>query len=188
MSGTYSHLLPDLLPNTEHGLSFVHACEAKIGYDFKQPLLLWEALQADGANPVLLAPRLFPQGHKRLAIIGDKLLDILLATKWYPTMQVTGIYDRFRQDKTSNENLAAIFDQVQLEQFVSFAPGTITAPAKAKTAAVEGIIGAVFLDASSKEPSAGITAAKQVAETLGIEVFPDVSTLAALRVAQVSSA
>lgn len=73
-------------------LTKTHACEETINYTFNDPLLLWEALQADGAirSAVLLGelgatPRYSHSGNKRLAIVGDGVLDLLLALKWYPT-------------------------------------------------------------------------------------------------------
>ena len=74
-----------------YDLSQAHACEAKIGYVFKEPWLLWEALLADGAPAVLLSLGALRGGHKRLAIIGDKVLDLLLPVKWYPTLKDTGM-------------------------------------------------------------------------------------------------
>lgn len=65
---------PDLLKT--------HSCERAIGYQFREPLLLWEALLAYEASPHL--PR-YSEGNKRLAILGDRILDLLLALKWYPT-------------------------------------------------------------------------------------------------------
>ena len=91
------------------------------------------------------------------------------------------MYSDLREKVTSNENFIAIFDQAKLEGFVSIAPGAIQVPPKAKTATVEAIVGAVYLDASADDASAGITAAKEVAKKLGIEVFEDESQIEALR-------
>lgn len=64
-----------------------HACEQAIGYQFREPLLLWEALQVPGA--LVHMPR-YVEGNKRLAILGDMILDLLLALKWYPTWTTRG--------------------------------------------------------------------------------------------------
>lgn len=69
-----------------------HACELLIGYQFKEPLLLWEALQALGtAYDMPQMPR-YDDGNTRLAIVGDRVLDLLLALKWYPTWQPRGTH------------------------------------------------------------------------------------------------
>ncbi len=71
-------------------LTELFACEAIIGYGFQDQLLLWEALQADG-SPICStdAPR-YQEGNKRLAVLGEAALNLLLASKWYPTMRDTG--------------------------------------------------------------------------------------------------
>lgn len=51
----------------------LEAAQSAINYRFKQPGLLWEALQAAGSSATL------PEGNKQLAIIGDKLLGFHLA-------------------------------------------------------------------------------------------------------------
>lgn len=66
-------------------LSQVHDCQEAIGYTFQDELLLWEALQASGS---LICHGTIPRyraGNTRLAIVGDKLLDLLLSLEWYPT-------------------------------------------------------------------------------------------------------
>lgn len=62
------------------------ACEEVIGYTFHIPLLLWEALQADGSFPCTYLQGRYAVGNKRLTIVGDRVLDLLLARKWYYTM------------------------------------------------------------------------------------------------------
>lgn len=62
-----------------------HACELLIGYQFREPLLLWEALQAIGSASGLPQMPRYEEGNMRLAIVGDRVLDLLLALKWYPT-------------------------------------------------------------------------------------------------------
>ncbi len=77
-------------------LTVTRQCEAFLNYTFRDPKLLWEALLANGAlsNTVLLGswvgetPR-YQNGNKRLAIIGDGILDMFLRLKWYPTWTTT---------------------------------------------------------------------------------------------------
>lgn len=55
--------------------------ESKIGYDFKSNLLLEEALRASGNTG---------QGNKRLALVGDSVLSVILLNKWYESGRSTG--------------------------------------------------------------------------------------------------
>lgn len=72
-------------------LDKTHACEAAIGYKFQDPWLLWEALQADGSPVAHLGIPRYEAGNMRLAIVGDRILDLLLALHWYPTGQKRGM-------------------------------------------------------------------------------------------------
>ena len=57
--------------------------EAVISYHFTTPLLAWEALQAPGANAGPLALPTGLEGNKRLAILGDTILQLVLVEEWY---------------------------------------------------------------------------------------------------------
>lgn len=52
----------------------VKAAETVIDYIFNDKELLWEALQAAGSNMA----NLYPEGNKRLAMIGDTVLRLVL--------------------------------------------------------------------------------------------------------------
>ncbi|KAL8704713.1 MAG: hypothetical protein Q9201_002137 [Fulgogasparrea decipioides] len=146
-----------------------HACEKKIGYKFKDPLLLFEALQSQGSwTAVTSGPRL-AEGNKRLAVLGDKVLDLLLAMKWYPTWEKRGIFDRLRNEVTSNENFLAVCVNADLQQFISLPNGGVSIQPKAMATSVEAIIGAVYLDG-------GLESVKKVAQELGIDVCEKVAS------------
>lgn len=76
-----------------------HACQQTIGYTFQDPTLLWEALQADGSIACLGATGRFESGNKRLAIVGDRVLDLMLSLKWYPTWQDRGMFESVIQQR-----------------------------------------------------------------------------------------
>ena len=69
--------------------------QTKIGYNFKNVLYLWEALQAPGSvvrsGSLEGAPttyhsigfQRFPDGNRRLAILGDTVLKTALVEDWY---------------------------------------------------------------------------------------------------------
>ncbi|KAL8933861.1 MAG: hypothetical protein Q9216_006184, partial [Gyalolechia sp. 2 TL-2023] len=89
-------------------LTAAHAFEVILGYTFHQPLHLYEALLASGSILTLGPYSRFPSGNKRLAIIGDRILDLLLSLRWYPTGEERATFDGLRNNVTSNRNLEAV--------------------------------------------------------------------------------
>lgn len=45
-------------------------------YNFKDPLIAWEAIQAAGSGVYIIGNRRIPDGNKRLAILGDTILKL----------------------------------------------------------------------------------------------------------------
>ncbi len=68
----------------------IEGVESVIGYDFQDPLILWEALQAAGSGVTSAGTRRFPDGNKRLAILGNKILELCLVITWYNGAGVRG--------------------------------------------------------------------------------------------------
>ena len=80
----------------------VRKLQSKIGYTFKNPQYLWEAVQAPGsvlhADEVLSAGtdrhsaglQEFPNGNKRLALLGDTVLKLALLEDWYKGQESRG--------------------------------------------------------------------------------------------------
>lgn len=62
-----------------------------IGYRFREQLILWEAMQAAGSNVRSAGDRVFVDGNKRLAVIGDTVLQLVLAERWYSGGSVRGV-------------------------------------------------------------------------------------------------
>lgn len=61
-----------------------------IGYTFNDHLILWEALNAAGSNIMGAGGRVFLDGNKRLALLGDSILKSALLDNWYITGQTRG--------------------------------------------------------------------------------------------------
>lgn len=61
----------------------IHGIEDVIGYHFTNPLLIWEALQAPGSNVVAIGGRRLADGNKRLAVLGDTVLQLAVAEDWF---------------------------------------------------------------------------------------------------------
>jgi hypothetical protein len=71
--------------------TYVKKCEDIIGYEFNDPHVLWEALQLAGSGVSITGMRIVQNGNKRLAVLGDLALDIVLCKKWYDGGESRGI-------------------------------------------------------------------------------------------------
>ncbi|KAL8807259.1 MAG: hypothetical protein Q9182_000764 [Xanthomendoza sp. 2 TL-2023] len=129
----------------------VDGVEAVIGYKFDDRFLLWEALQAAGSMVCLTGGagnRKMPNGNKRLAVLGDTVLQLVLVELWYASGQERGTFDQLRQRVGSNTNLNNTGVQARLDTFVERAAGASVVPPVTMTATVEAILGAVYLDSN----------------------------------------
>lgn len=72
-------------------LNKVHECEAVIGYKFKDPSLLFTALQPDHALCDIRPKtcRYHGESKKNLALVGMKVVDLLLADRWYRSQETS---------------------------------------------------------------------------------------------------
>ena len=61
----------------------IHGVEAIIGYRFTESSMIWEALQAAGSPVQVIGNRRIVGGNKRLAVLGDCVLDLALAEAWH---------------------------------------------------------------------------------------------------------
>ena len=59
------------------------AVQGIIVYQFNDLSLLTEALQAPGSLVMYAGARVLPDGHKRLALLGDTVLKLALLDHWY---------------------------------------------------------------------------------------------------------
>ena len=161
-------------------LNKIRGVEATIGYDFTDPLILWEALQAAGSGIRFAGTRHFPDGNKRLAVLGDTILQLVLVQDWYDSAEVRGIVvfgyiavvpasytepgraSDIVQDVGSNANLDRAGRIHGLDEFICRNPSQAgyISPAT-MTATMEAILGAVYLDG-------GIDQVSRVTQTLGL--------------------
>ena len=82
----------------------IRRAQLSIGYNFKNTQYLWEALQAPGSvvrsgsvegvgtEYHSVGFRRFPDGNRRLAILGDTVLKLALVENWYRGGEVRGMY------------------------------------------------------------------------------------------------
>ena len=164
--------------------TILDAVQDIIGYQFTERLILWEAMQAAGSTVRFAGGRELVDGNKRLAVIGDTVLQLVLAETWYGGSTSRGILDRactsgdivlmhaaeqFNQTLSqvaSNANLDRIGRQRGLQRFVNGNPSQrqIVSPIT-MAATVEAILGAVYLDSNLEEVG-------EVMRTLGLVPLP----------------
>ena len=128
-----------------------------IGYSFTDLSILDEALLLPG-------PLSKPDGNKRLALVGDKVMGALLVVDGYKSGRTKGKGKTFNfkddladgfvggiqkvvEAKGRNDNLEVVARQHELEKFIvrnPSQPGALSAAALATT--MEAVIGAAFLD------------------------------------------
>jgi len=54
-----------------------------VGYHFNDPHVAWEALQMAGSGVFFSGGRKISDGNKRLAVLGDLALELILCKNWY---------------------------------------------------------------------------------------------------------
>ncbi|KAL6717660.1 hypothetical protein ACLMJK_005575 [Lecanora helva] len=119
--------------------AIVEAVETLIQYKFKDPALLWEALQTKSAAGTE------PDGNKRLAVVGDSVLSLCLAEDWYRgTTSRSHWNTSFQSGVGSNANLDQRGRALGLERFIIGGKG-----GKSVADTVEAILGATYLDTGS---------------------------------------
>ncbi|KAL8959152.1 MAG: hypothetical protein Q9193_003933 [Seirophora villosa] len=134
------------------------------GYTFSDPALVWEAVCAAGSF-TSGGNRTFPDGNKRLAVLGDTVLQLALAEDWYGGRDPRETFTYIRKDVGSNFNLNIVGSDTNIAGFVNLSPSQRTISPNTMAATVEAILGAVYLD------SQGTTAVKAVMKTLGLAPF-----------------
>ena len=85
----------------------VRTLQSKIGYEFRNAQYLWEAVQAPGSiirdgevtgagtERHSIGFQRFPDGNRRLAILGDAVLRVVIVDDWYKGTAVRGMATQF---------------------------------------------------------------------------------------------
>ncbi|KAJ5993196.1 hypothetical protein N7451_008920 [Penicillium sp. IBT 35674x] len=129
--------------------------EQMIGHHFHAQGLLEEALEESG---------LASAGNERLALIGDKVLDLMLLRRWYREGNTTGMPTPSRMDTTlmyaeqgtsllqtyaCNKQLTSTARDLNLQRFIHPRPDLErNIPDSTLATTVEAIVGAVWLDSN----------------------------------------
>ena len=64
--------------------------EDVLSYQFNDRNILWEALQAASSRVVSIGGRVLTDGNKRLAMLGDAIVNVALIEEWYASGQSKG--------------------------------------------------------------------------------------------------
>ncbi|KFY05166.1 hypothetical protein O988_00217 [Pseudogymnoascus sp. VKM F-3808] len=140
--------------------AMVSAAEDVIDYSFIDKDLPWEAIQAAGSN---MAFR-YPEGNKRLAMIGDAVVKLVVLEDLRVTDSPRGDMQNSVSYIGSNANLDRVGRLNNLDAIVNrnpSQPGAVAA--NTLTATFEALIGAVYLDSGGTT-----TLARLVMERLGL--------------------
>ena len=73
--------------------SLVEVLERKIDYTFQDKDIAKEALQLAGNGYTKIGTRYVTNGHKRLAVVGDNVIDMVLCFEWYGSGKEEGDSD-----------------------------------------------------------------------------------------------
>lgn len=119
-----------------------------LGYEFKDPSLLWEALRAPGSGVVSFAGRISTnEGHKPLAGIGDALMSLYVKDQARNQRQTVGVATDNLKAMANNCRLAEICDATELTGCISGNPaqqGAVSPRTKSDT--IEAVLGAIYKD------------------------------------------
>ncbi|KAF4820512.1 Ribonuclease 3 [Colletotrichum siamense] len=134
-----------------------------IGYTFGNRDRLWEALQGKGSLVTQIGGRLLPDHNRKMAMVGDGIItSVIRIDAFNDDLMTKGQTNRRVVTLANNERLISLCDDKGLTPCINVSPvngGVVSRDNKSAT--VEAIVGAVFLDA-------GMDAAEMVMENLGI--------------------
>ncbi|CAG8905856.1 unnamed protein product [Penicillium egyptiacum] len=116
--------------------------EKKIKYRFSNRALIREALQASSA--------VNEDGNKTLALIGDKLLDVVIVTSGRSKNKIRGDISNMIQQKAGNDYLCKQGFALGIDKFIVKNPSQSDVGKKVMAATMEAIVGAVFLDCNKQ--------------------------------------
>ncbi|KXH62458.1 hypothetical protein CNYM01_04713 [Colletotrichum nymphaeae SA-01] len=126
----------------------LNRAEHILGYAFNTRSLLWESLQTPGSGVLTAGDRSIINGNKTLALLGDKVLGILVVESMVKeNLTARGDIDKQLQSAVNNVRLAEIFETFGFLECLNRNPsqGLYVGP-RTKADTIEAIIGAAYLD------------------------------------------
>ncbi|PVH69337.1 ribonuclease III [Cadophora sp. DSE1049] len=124
-----------------------HPVESILQYRFSNRDLLNEALLAAGASASTKELYSDVQGNKRLALVGDSVLQVAILEPWYDSNESTE--EGFNKEKTlcRNTKLNQVAQKSGLVTYVAKYPSQKgQVPQETAASTVEAVVGAVYLD------------------------------------------
>lgn len=149
------------------------------GYHIQNSDLIYEAIDATGLNEHFSIEK-----NKRLAMIGDKVLDLAIITNWYPTQarcgkytspalhtelatdQCVGVVSNMMQRRVNNDNLASVARRIRLDTILVPHPGQGMVNDKAMSTGIEAVFGAIYQD--EPDPGKKLSMVKRAMRSVGI--------------------
>lgn len=129
--------------------------EKKIGYTFTDKDVAAEALQLAGNGTTVVGGRVVLNGNKRLAVLGNLAVDVVLCSSWYEDGGSEGAWSAMRQSVSSNAKLAQAGKELDLGELLKQNPtNNISVSDRMMATLVEAVVGAVWLDSGRKVESA----------------------------------
>ncbi|KAF3310051.1 hypothetical protein TWF173_010163 [Orbilia oligospora] len=143
-----------------------HASVQKIiGYNFKDIHLLTEALEAAGRAVDHETGSV--DGNKRLALVGDAVLRLILVDEWYSSKGSRGGADKTLKEFASNRRLQECAEKINIVFYILPNPARAAqkerVPKKTSASTIEALVGAVWLDSDRN-----FEVAKESARHMGI--------------------
>ncbi|KXS98663.1 hypothetical protein AC578_10050 [Pseudocercospora eumusae] len=115
------------------------AIKEMTGYEFQKDDLLKEALDTTGLRS--------PESNQRLAMLGDRLMGLIVTDLWYPTGAKRGRADYLLQRICNNHNLGKAGFRHSLPEHIVVHPGHRGEVSRKMVAnTVEAILGAIWVD------------------------------------------
>ncbi|OQV03062.1 Ribonuclease III domain-containing protein isoform 3 [Cladophialophora immunda] len=128
----------------------VAACESIINYEFQDPILCLQALQASGH--AIWWHHGFVRVYKndRLAVFGDAVAKAAVCRRWFDSGRNKGQWTQVEQALLGNSNLSAVGRRHGLQDCVILNQGTVSVSDKTMATTVEAILGAVLIDGGNE--------------------------------------
>ncbi|KAG4427505.1 hypothetical protein IFR05_017012 [Cadophora sp. M221] len=124
--------------------------QRKLGYVFVDSSILLEALQAAGNGVSQIGGRKITDGNKRLAMLGDSVLQLALLDDWFVGGDSRGTGSTSLRTIGNNHNLNKRGQAFGLRKFINKHRSVVNdlVPQRTMSATVEALIGAVFIDSN----------------------------------------
>ncbi|KAK6498286.1 hypothetical protein TWF506_004525 [Arthrobotrys conoides] len=136
-----------------------------IGYNFKRIHLLAEALEAAGRAVDHDTGSV--DGNKRLALVGDAVLRLILVDEWYSSKGSREGADKMLKEFASNRRLQECAEKINIVFYILPNPTRAAqkekVPKKTSASTIEALVGAVWLDSDRN-----FEVAKKSARHMGI--------------------